>query len=139
MSDTEQTPAERAALYCAEIRRTLDRKLANLDRAEAIMARLPIELIERCIVFSRDDMTSEIELMICNLSRETTLAALKTLGGHWTKKINPSYPDRIDYNQVIDGVAVEIYAAPPPASCRIVTEKVELPARTETRTRLVCT
>ena len=77
--------------------------------------------------------------MLYTLDREAVLAVKWAFPGvRFEKKLCPGDTTRIDYDAVIDGVKVQIYGAPPPGSCRIVEETVEVPAHTEVKRTLIC-
>lgn len=133
---TENEILERAQIVAAtlqEHRDALAYRAELLDKSAEIMAQLPLVTIGRCFV-------NDATLMIYGQqSHAEVMAILSALSaGKWEKKVNPSYPERLDYFTTINGVPIEIYAAEPPASCRIVEEIIDVPAHKETKRTLVC-
>lgn len=71
-----------------------------------------------------------------NPTRDQVLQIIKAFGaGEWEKKPSAHDPSTIDYLTQIDGVLVRMYAAPPPPSCRVVEEWVDVPAVPATRVK----
>ena len=72
-------------------------------------------------------------------TREAVQEILNTVAaGQWTRTTNGV---KVNYETVVDGMTLRIYSAPPPPSCEVVFDDVEMPAqpaRVEKRARLVC-
>lgn len=104
MTPTKQQLAQN---QLAAMRQELNDGLALCDRAENIIARMPEGVITH-VCIHRDVM------MIYNLEREQVKDLFAALSaGIWKKKINATRSDMVDYTATIDGVPIEIYAAPP--------------------------
>lgn len=116
------------------LRDELNAGLALAARCENIMERMPEDAIDGVhIHFSTGEM------MIYGLDHDRAIACMSAIGaGKWKKKLCPGNSLTIDYNTTVDGVDVEIYGTPPPASCKIVEEEIEVPARKEIKLTLVC-
>ncbi len=73
-------------------------------------------------------------------TREQTLAVIKAIPGDWEKEAS-GLEGKIDYLLKKDEFTIRLWASPPPPSCRLIEEEVEIPAqpaRKEKRTRLEC-
>jgi hypothetical protein len=69
-------------------------------------------------------------------TREQALSVIKTLAGDWEKELCPhsgTTEPAINYTARIDGMTVRLWAAPPPPSCKILEEWVDVPAVAATR------
>lgn len=128
---TEETNEQLVTNQLKSFRDKLQAELNLCDQAEALMMKLPKHAIEDCYICNQ-------QLIIYNQGREEALDVIKALGGKWKKRINPSYSDKIDYQQAINGVPVEIYAAVPPPTCRIVETEIDVPAHKAVRRDLIC-
>ena len=79
-----------------------------------------------------------------HLTREQTLDVIKAWGGTWQKEYGQSFEDgKINYIRKIDGMTVRIWSAPPPDSCQLIEEEIQIPeqvipAHTEKKMKLVC-
>ncbi len=74
-------------------------------------------------------------------TRDDTVTIMKAVGGKWDKSY---YDASIGYVQIVDKIMLQIDSAPPPPSCKIITEQVLVPAQYvaehyETRRRIQCT
>lgn len=75
-------------------------------------------------------------------TREQTVTLLMEFPGRWDKQ--QGGPGTITYRQEInEQLTLRLYCAPPPPSCKIITERVLVPAKTipehfEEQTRLEC-
>ena len=71
-----------------------------------------------------------------------TIQIIKAFGGKWKKELNP-IPGKINYESVVNGMSVRMWAGDPPPSCRIVEveqyvpEQV-IPASTIKVRKMVC-
>lgn len=71
-----------------------------------------------------------------NPTRDQVLQIIKAFGaGEWEKTPSAHDPATIDYVTEIDGMTLRMYAAPPPPSCRVVEEWVDVPAVPATRVK----
>lgn len=84
-------------------------------------------------------------LRLCKPEEGERTAFLLAFGGAWVKEPEDFYPDTIRYKQKIElpcegfyEVNLEVRQCPPPPSCKIVEEEVDVPARKEKRRRIVC-
>lgn len=126
----ELTEAIRETLLGA--RAEANSRLEMCAKCEPIFARLTPELVRACLV-------RDCDVLVYNLSRQMTLEFIALAkAGDWSKTINPSYPDKMDYTAVIDGITFQIYGTQPPPSCRIVEEEIEVPAHKTMKRTLVC-
>jgi hypothetical protein len=74
-----------------------------------------------------------------NPSRDVLLAGLKAFGGDWEKEAMDG--GTVNYSQMINGLSIRFFSAPPPPNCRLEEEEVLIPAqpsRIEKRLKLVC-
>lgn len=120
----------------ARARASIARQTAVVDASEAIMARLPDDIAEQTVISCSNEW-----IQLCSLSREQTERAMRALAaGEWSRRASDSANGgMMDYETHIDGVRVLIYAAPPPGSCRVIEEKIDIPANTVTKRRVLCT
>lgn len=106
-----------------------------LSACEPILRTLPPGLVQRASV--RCDVTNTLQLscLTCEEARQV-MSALHA--GKWTRC--PSHFDTtmLDWESMINGVRVLLFASGPPGTCRIVEEEVEIPARKEIKRTLVC-
>lgn len=127
--DDEKTKAIERVTSCA--RREAKLALEMAEKAAKIFALLPFDIIDNSVI-----VTSGPWIQFCHCDRQQTQTILRSLNaGRWEKKLNREF---IDYEADVNGVHVIIYAAPPPGSCRIIEEKIEVPATTITKRTLVC-
>jgi hypothetical protein len=79
---------------------------------------------------------------INHADRKELVAFLTSFGGDWQKEVEDYYPDKMRYFRKceVDGFTYELKAGcvPPPPSCKIVEEEVEVPAHKETKKKIVC-
>lgn len=66
-----------------------------------------------------------------NPNRSQALALMKVFGGNWTKEVVNNDSGTISYYQMIDGIRVRLWSAPPPPSCRVIEKQVLIPAQPE--------
>jgi hypothetical protein len=75
-------------------------------------------------------------------TRKELMAFLTAFRGNWQKEVEEYYPDKMRYFQKITNgdFSYELKAGcvPPPPSCKIVEEEVDVPARKEIKKRIVC-
>ena len=128
-----ETPIESAVKHALKGQRDEFTKALNLcDRVETILMRLTPGIVRSCHIVNG-------KAMFFNLTRDDTLELIRMVGaGQWLKAVNANHADKLDYITTIDGVHFQIYAAPPPTSCRIVEEEIEVPAHKEIKRTLVC-
>lgn len=116
-----------------DARATLAHFAGNVDIAERLLARLPEDIAGHANISCSFDW-----FQLSNLDREQTERAMRALSaGRWTKK-QSSQDGMLDYEATCDGLRVIIYGAPPSLACRIVEERVEVPAHTVTTRKVVC-
>jgi hypothetical protein len=135
----EQPPLKGVAKKIAEANKKLEqakeshaREIELLLKMSSMIDKLPDEIADKCGVYGA-------QIDIDNLTRSESLIVIDTLkAGKWSKTVNPSMPDKIDYETAIDGVTVRLWAAGPPDSCRVIEFEEEVPATKIIRRRLVC-
>jgi len=107
--------------------------IKKLDAAAELLARVPEHLIENCYFYGVGQLDFD------NLSRDDALAVMRAMhAGQWTKSLNSSRPELIDYEATVDGFKIRLWAAGPPDSCRVIEYDEPVPATTIKRVRLVC-
>jgi hypothetical protein len=132
-----ERPATREELATEKLRALREgyqRKIDFCDRAAVVLIRFPADVIARANICETD----EDVVTIFNLTREQVVAAIRASGASWKKEINAAHSHRIDYLTEIDGVKIELWAAPPPPSCRIEEEVIDVPAHQEIKRTIVC-
>ena len=116
-----------------EMKQRHQREMDGLKPMEAVFNRIPLGLVEKCCFYG----TTQIDLD--NLTRSESLSVIAAMNaGRWTKSVNPSFPECIDYETIIDGVKVRLWCAAPPDSCRIIEFEEIVPATVVVRRKLVC-
>lgn len=126
-------PKTYAQQTCVERHAELLRLLSMQAPMERIIARLPVEL-HTCVTATRE------WIQVSAPTREQVRAVLAALhAGRWEKSVCKNDSARLDYTAHIDGIEVTIHMAEPPASCRIETEVIEVPAHQKIVRTLVCT
>lgn len=116
----------------AEQRASILRDLELLDRCVKIVHGLPMEIIRKAQITCSD-------LVFYHCEREDVKTILSTLSaGRWEKQVNTTFHDKINYTATIDGITIQLFAASPPESCRIIEEEVEVPATKAIKRTLVC-
>lgn len=107
------------------------RQLNMINSSEGILLKLPAEILEKCCF-------SSAWLQISSPSRGETLVILETLrAGKWEKSPSQAVT-KIDYEGVVDGVRIIIFAAEAPPTCQIIETEVYVPAHNVTKRELVC-
>lgn len=115
-------------------RQSIVRQMAVIAGAEKILSLLLADILERHTCLS---CSNEWVQLSC-LDREQVETSMRSLSaGKWEPKPS-SNGGMLDYEMEMFGVRVLIYAAPPPGSCRVVEDLVEVPAHTVTERRLIC-
>lgn len=136
--DTAATPQPEKPLSIFERKRQEmeDRHKQERDglfRMINVFARVPESLAKKC------NVQNCAWLDFDNLSREEAVEIMLVLNaGTWTKQLNYSSEALIDYEAVVDGVRVRLWAAAPPDSCRVIEVEEVIPATTMIRRKLVC-
>lgn len=133
--NTDPSPYD---ICIAGLKREYELKLQYCDRAGVIIRKLPVGAIDGAQLHC-DPWTEKPELMLYNLTREETVEVMLALGaGKWRKAICPGNSTRIDYTAEVDGITVQIYGAPPPQTCQIVEEEIDVPAHKTIKRTLIC-
>jgi|SRR5260221_11597139 len=93
------------------------------------------------VQFSNVDPFNYSSIDIDRPTREQVLAVIQAIPGKWEKEPTQSFGGALNYSLKVDGYTLRLWAAPPPPSCRLIEEEVEIPAqaaRMEKRMRLEC-
>lgn len=124
--------AEKIAELLHEQREHARKRLAKCDEAAAILAKLPIHLLDKVYIGSE-------QIDLDNLSHAQATEAMRALAaGRWERKPNGMTADTLDYAANVDGIAVRLWSAGAPESCRVVEYEETIPAHTVKRRKLVC-
>lgn len=142
MNETELPPETPAPIapplkgVAKKIAEARDRHAQEIDlllRMADIIDKLPDAIADKCHVYMG-------QLDIDTLTREESLQVIGALhAGKWSKTVNSSMTEKMDYETTINGVKVRLWAAGPPDSCRIVEVEEVIPATKIVHRRLVCT
>ena len=116
--------------FLAEVKQADRQKRANL-----IVSKIPVDLKPAAEIYS------DTQIDINNLSHVDALRVMKALNaGRWERS-ESGYEGCLDYTAKLDGWTVRLWAAGPPASCRVVEEEYEIPAVPASvgkRKRVIC-
>ena len=107
-------------------------ELKMLMRMSTVINSLPESIGQKCAIYND-------YLDFNGLTRDEVLVAMMMIkAGKWEKSVNLADSAMIDYNAVVGGMKIRLWAAAPPDSCRIIEVEEEVPATRIVRRKLVC-
>lgn len=122
----------RIASALASERSAIESNIEVLSKVSSVLQRLPDHIIEKCCIVCG-------ALIIYHCNRDNVSEIMSALAaGKWSKELCGAEGVNLNYKTTIDGLAVEIFNTPAPASCQIVETTEEVPAHTKTVRKLVC-
>lgn len=111
----------------------IQNRISNLNHMREVLRKLPPQLLDKAVEYNG-------QLDIESLSREESVEVLRVLdAGRWEKSQNAGVPGTLDYNGIVNGVKVRLWAAGAPDSCRVVEEEEIIPEQRVIRRKLICT
>lgn len=119
----------------------IQEKLADIHRIESLKEFIIAnsETLER---FSAHATVYNSQIDFDYVDRETLLDVIKAFPEKWNKSFRPD-AGVMDYTATFNGITLRCWGAPPPPSCQIIEEEIEvpeqvIPAKKELRRSLNC-